>query len=1214
MSQYEGQILGQYTIGALLSSGEGATGQVYQAVRRSDGEQFAIKILHGYLAADLKSRHRFGDEVKALQQIDHPHVIRIVDADMGDPLYLVLELMDESLQTLLDRRATEGWPLMLGIELVRQAADGLAAVHARGIIHRDVKPGNLLLRRIDAPGEPERFELKVADFGFSRSTKGSLSSRRAIGTPRYISLEQLNDRGKADARSDIYSLGVVLYEIATGAPPLPIQGDLESAALHHLISSIPLPRKLNPAISLELEALIMSCLARNPENRPDSAQALASNLSAIIEAERAQIGEQLAPVSTDPQYLEDCPWIGIQPERTTLTLAPGDHVDLPVTIRNISGRVDTFTLSVTSTPESPEKWVSLPEEPVSINDKRTATVTLGIDVPQGPAGRAGEYEVIVCAQSGNDTEARSTAPSRWNVREVAGGALTVESRRAKGRRQAAYALQVYNGGNIAAEYTLHSSDDGRDLRYDFSLGGVSRPVQVAPGETAQVDLTVQAPWHWLGRTRSHTFAIALAGGASPALERAEFLQRALIPRWLATMAVLIVALFAFIAFSPPLFWDATIRSLDGSAIEDDDTVVVRWRSFNTGQLQVAERRDAGSSVTEVSRQVAPLHMLIPSSETTLLRWLGLEPWEYVIPQGFPQTTTLTISATNLIGLINDESQLVPVVIRPRPAEAGLAVEPPEVIYGEPLTFTVTLKPTTESAELQDSENRVLATITRLPALKSLTQTLTLRLDTATGLMTSLAADLAVKLDIYNAENRPYSGQRHTYRLVPNNPGADDPPPVDATVTIVPRVREFTVSLRASANDPATVPVAPTLEISSVAPKETIRLAWAVDGAAAVAVAGSEGLKPRGDLDIEIENLNEPREVSYPLAFDGRELGKVNVRIVPLICGVAFNGDHPQYLYKSYHDTLDTPIDGAFDLRPSANDNRLVLVIPRIVNIESHTWVKVELLNTPEQDGWLPLDTLACPDEQQLRGVQEERVPVPTATPAPTPTNTPIPPTAMPTSVPPTQPPVPTQALPPTPNIKATADAIVAAAATQAAATQTAVAAASATADAIHGSGLDLIRAAPEARWSNGAGQLKYGRNDYPATGYAYIEHQSVLENNKAYSNMLHTHPERGDRPGLYIRGDFDVQLVLRGQYFLADIGFGKPSAGPGSPNGVTVKVLFKGNTIYEDIKRYDGKLKTIKVDMSSYDGQSGVLTIIVDANGDSGRDWLNWLNPRIAFP
>lgn len=279
-----GQQFGNFRI--VGSLGAGGMGRVYRARHLHLDREAAVKLLHPHLAADPSVRARFLQEARAASQLDHPHIVRIYDYGEQDGLlYLIMELLTHgSLRDVLrehhDPHSTESF--LLGLDLLHQAAEGLAYAHARGMVHRDVKPDNLLLKREPGPDGAIRQTVKVADFGLARlaDVAGLTASGATVGTPAYMSPEQCQGR-ELDHRSDIYSLGIVLYEFAAGRPPFTAKS-LSEAIYNHVYVAPPPPSLLRQGIAPHLERVILRCLAKRPEDRFATMEDLSNELVLLV--------------------------------------------------------------------------------------------------------------------------------------------------------------------------------------------------------------------------------------------------------------------------------------------------------------------------------------------------------------------------------------------------------------------------------------------------------------------------------------------------------------------------------------------------------------------------------------------------------------------------------------------------------------------------------------------------------------------------------------------------------------------------------------------------------------------------------------------------------------------------------------------------------------------------------------------------------------------
>jgi serine/threonine-protein kinase len=288
---------GKYKLVRLL--GSGGMGEVYEAQHSVIGRRFAIKFLHPHLATNSEVVARFQREAQAAGSLENENIAAVVDAgtaDDGAP-FLVMEYLDgEDLAHLLVR----GGPLPVprAAYIIIQACRGLAAAHGRGIVHRDLKPENLFIcKRNDASDL-----IKVLDFGIAKLHAGSAGTGltqtgTTMGTPFYMSLEQARGAKEVDQRTDIYALGVILYEILSGAKPHP--GDSYNEILYHVLTQEPAPLdSIRSELPAGLSAVVHKAMAREAGDRFDSAADLAAALvpfaGRAVTPLRSQVGMAVA--------------------------------------------------------------------------------------------------------------------------------------------------------------------------------------------------------------------------------------------------------------------------------------------------------------------------------------------------------------------------------------------------------------------------------------------------------------------------------------------------------------------------------------------------------------------------------------------------------------------------------------------------------------------------------------------------------------------------------------------------------------------------------------------------------------------------------------------------------------------------------------------------------------------------------------------------------
>ena len=312
MDSYIGKLLdNRYEI--LEVVGSGGMAKVYKARCHRLNRLVAIKILREDLSQDAEFRRRFHDESQAVAMLSHPNIVAVYDVSRSSELeYIVMELIDGiTLKQYMQKKGNKlNWREAL--HFITQITKALGHAHSRGIIHRDIKPHNVMVLRDGS--------VKVADFGIARVASGGHSTltQEALGSVHYISPEQA--RGShIDARSDLYSAGVVLYEMLTGR--LPFEGDTPvSVAIQH-INSIPLsPRELEPSIPEALEAITMKAMAPNPDNRYLSADEMLADLEEF--RKNPNINFDYQPPEFDPDEELDDDRTQIRPVRTAARPAP----------------------------------------------------------------------------------------------------------------------------------------------------------------------------------------------------------------------------------------------------------------------------------------------------------------------------------------------------------------------------------------------------------------------------------------------------------------------------------------------------------------------------------------------------------------------------------------------------------------------------------------------------------------------------------------------------------------------------------------------------------------------------------------------------------------------------------------------------------------------------------------------------------------------------
>jgi serine/threonine-protein kinase len=277
---------GRYEVQGEL--GRGGMARVYRGTDTVLGRPVAVKVLSAQYADDANFVTRFRREAQAAARLNHPNLVQVYDTGSDDGVhYIVMEYVDA--KTVAD--LLSGGRIMpdRAVELAETVCDALAVAHTHGVIHRDVKPANIMVTRDG--------QVKVTDFGIARVTSNETVAQTAavLGTASYLSPEQAQG-GPIDQRSDLYSLGCVLFEMLTGRAPFTADNPV-AVASKHVLEDAPPPSRLNPDVAPQLDAVVMRALSKNPDDRYQDAEEMRADL------ERARQG---MPVAATP-LLPDAP-------------------------------------------------------------------------------------------------------------------------------------------------------------------------------------------------------------------------------------------------------------------------------------------------------------------------------------------------------------------------------------------------------------------------------------------------------------------------------------------------------------------------------------------------------------------------------------------------------------------------------------------------------------------------------------------------------------------------------------------------------------------------------------------------------------------------------------------------------------------------------------------------------------------------------------------
>jgi serine/threonine protein kinase len=752
MAELIGQTIGNYRVEELL--GTGGMGQVFRGVHIHLGRPAAIKVMHEHLAVDPGFQARFLQEARAAANLTHPHIVQIYDFGSQDgQFFLVMELVaDGSLRSLIGwRGAAQPVDLPVGLELARQSADGLGFAHRLGMVHRDVKPENLLLKAVSVPGPgalPQT--VKVGDFGLARLADSQTLTLSGVmlGTPAYMSPEQCQGLN-VDPRSDIYSLGVVLYEVVTGVRPFEVKTPTE-AIYKHVFVEPPPPRQVRGDLPPDIEAVILRCMAKRPDDRFANGAELAADLERLLEGLTPAAGalpvvpphEQLGtpPDDVRPQAVEPItPIAGIAaapladsipsgaagatitsepvppvpvPIATptpvaaplalrldpgAVTLQPGRATTIEATLAT-PGAGDRYELSMSGIPAA---WVELPDAIVATSPDRPARVQIRLSPPDTSIESPAASIATVTARSLTRPDSAAQATFAYRLAETrrpvglaaaaisaAPGAISLAPETARGGTGATYRATIRNDGAAPTTFAIVPSPAGT-----IAITPGQSDVSLAAGDAAEVPITVTAPRRWLGAARQHPVGVTLTTGGSPAAPpaTATFVQTALLPVWAA--ALLLVALIAGIIGAFTL-----LGGSDGGAAPTIASVTLD-----------PENPAAGEPVT-VSWDVSNATRI---DIQPLVEGLNPDDGAYTFADGFDDGTTLTFVAANDDGEREEPIEIALAAAEPTATPTGASAAPTATLA---VTATAPGDPTatpTQSAPV----TRVINTPTPRPTIQ-----------------------------------------------------------------------------------------------------------------------------------------------------------------------------------------------------------------------------------------------------------------------------------------------------------------------------------------------------------------------------------------------------------------------------------------------------------------------------------------------------------------
>ncbi|MFZ0545336.1 MAG: protein kinase [Candidatus Promineifilaceae bacterium] len=534
---FVGEQVGNYRIEALL--GRGGMGAVYRAQDINLARLVALKVMHRHLADQSRFKQRFMQEAQAAARLDHPSIVNIQNFGQdGDTLYMVMTFIEGgNLADYIKALRKQGKSVKLDeiLFLLSQVADALGYAHARGVLHRDVKPDNIMIKRLFRPeraGEPP-LRAVVTDFGLAKLLEGGMHTATGtlMGTKDYISPEQCKGE-QPGPQSDIYALGVMLYHFVTGKPPYEINS-LTEALVKHINEIPPPPTVVRPGLPASLEAVINMAMAKDPADRFENAEVFATRLRQI----RAGLTEEqiihFAPMThvlsvidqltTEENVIPPVPTRTPTPPPTTvespkrvsepanvkmvlrptrLSVVPGNKVTADIILQNTGGTAASVRLHVESLP--PE-WVKIRQDTIHLPPGSQQASAIIISPPLESSTTAGIQTFRVAAINSDTHQEMVAMAGQVHVGPFERFISELRPNVVKNGETAR--LFVRNDGNVKATFQV----GGEDPQNLIQFGSVNSQLQdVAPGQVGMMDLRVSTENRPLiGRTKTLPFKLQI---------------------------------------------------------------------------------------------------------------------------------------------------------------------------------------------------------------------------------------------------------------------------------------------------------------------------------------------------------------------------------------------------------------------------------------------------------------------------------------------------------------------------------------------------------------------------------------------------------------------------------------------------------------------------------------------------------------------------------
>lgn len=625
---FVGEQIGHYRIDILL--GRGGMGAVYKAFDLNLVRPVALKVMHGHLADQNRFKQRFMQEAQAAARLDHPSIVNIHDFGQdGETLYMVMTYLEggnlaDYIKALNKQKKSVKLDEILF--LLSQVGDALGYAHSQGVLHRDVKPDNIMIKQLLRPeraGEPP-LRAVVTDFGLAKLLEGGMQTATGtlLGTMDYISPEQCKGE-RPSPQSDIYALGVMLYHLATGRLPYQIK-TLTEAIIKHTSEIPPPPSEIRPEIPPPLEVIINKAMAKNPADRYANAEELASLMRRVRATltdeqvtkfapdtvvlsvvEQLRTGQITKPVEAttleaptkapEPADIK----MALRPNR--LNVSPGGKGTANIELRNLGGTAASVRLQVE---DLPPEWVKVRQDTVHLPPGAKQSSPIVINVPNDSSAAAGQRRFRVVALSDGDRRELAGVTGHLQITSIERFASEIRPSRVRSGQTAQ--LLVRNDGNVNSSFQVGGDDPQNIVRFESVASNLQ---DVAPGEIGKMELRIFTDNRPLtGRTKVVPFNLQVNGRSNYQQLGGHLEIKPRLP-----IVLLVIVLFLFCAGGAA----GVFALLNSGVLETVDTEATS-EALLAAQQQTEEARPTGVEEPTPNPQETEFVMQTVEAEGTVI--------------------------------------------------------------------------------------------------------------------------------------------------------------------------------------------------------------------------------------------------------------------------------------------------------------------------------------------------------------------------------------------------------------------------------------------------------------------------------------------------------------------------------------------------------------------------------------------------------------------